>query len=142
MPSSFLNQLVSARVLRIATWLWIIAVIAGSLLPGPIKYFFGTTTVHRLNSRMEVADFGHRLWHVAVFGFTALLLLIQSWNSRQYALSTVAPIGLGLSLELAQFVIFGGVFEWWDVRDDSIGVFAALGFFAVLSNRFYSLGKH
>lgn len=69
----------------------------------------------------------HRVVHFVAFGIGELLLLLLATNRRQEAYRVVGVIGLGLGLELTQhFVLSGRYFEWWDLRDDAIGIFTAL----------------
>jgi hypothetical protein len=133
--SSLLKHLLSPRGLRIFTWVWIFCVIAGSLLPWSLKNRLGTTIPDRLNGQVAVSGWAHRVWHVSVFGFTALLLLIQSSSERQKLHSLMAAFGLGLILEFLEFFFYGNVFEWWDVRDDAYGVMAAFGLVWLIARR-------
>jgi hypothetical protein len=124
--SSFLPRLMTARALRIFTWVWIVCVIVGSLLPGSAKNTIGTTDEVRMKAQYEVGGVAHRVWHFGVFGCTALLLLVQAKKLRGWVFAALGTFGLGLSLEILQWWIFGNAFEWWDVRDDAIGVLGAV----------------
>jgi hypothetical protein len=125
MLSSVLPRIVTARALRIFTLVWIACVIAGSLMPGSAKNSLGTTDELRMRSPYEVGGVAHRIWHFGVFGSTALLLLVQAKDRRGWVFAVLATFGLGLSLEFLQWRIYGSAFEWWDVRDDAIGVLGA-----------------
>ena len=106
------NSMSRAHLLRIAP-LWVLALIVGSLLPDGAKTAIGT--------HME-----HRLYHMLSFGSTAYLvftLLARDARERIYALVFVVALGFGI--EYLQHCIFHNVYEWWDVRDDGIGVLAA-----------------
>jgi hypothetical protein len=129
--SSVLPRFLSARALRIFTWVWIACVIVGSLLPGSAKDFIGTTNVERYRAPYDVDGLAHRIWHFGVFGFTAVLLLVQAPNTRRHLYAVLGTFVFGVSLELLQYLVFGGVFEWWDVRDDAIGVAGAFLLFRV-----------
>lgn len=68
----------------------------------------------------------HRIEHAAAFGFLGLLVLPLSRNRVQEWMLALTIAALAATLELAQHLIFRNtVFEWWDVRDDSIGVLFA-----------------
>ena len=105
------------------------------LFPGWVKNLIGTTTPDRMHAQVEVFGWAHRIWHVSVFGFTALLLLIQSSSERQKFQSLTVAAGLGLFVEFLECVVYQNAFEWWDVRDDTHGVMLAFGLFWLLSRR-------
>lgn len=79
-----------------------------------------------MRAQYEVGGVAHRIWHFGVFGSTALLLLVQANDLRGRMFAALGAFGLGLSLESLQCQIFGNAFEWWDVRDDAIGVLGAI----------------
>jgi len=68
----------------------------------------------------------HRISHVAAFGVLALLLLMLGRNGAQRLLATVGALALAMATEFAQYLDFRQPFEWWDVRDDGIGILLAL----------------
>jgi hypothetical protein len=69
----------------------------------------------------------HRVVHFVGFGIAELLLLFSATNRRQETYRVIGVVSLGLGLELAQHFVLGGrYFEWWDLRDDAIGIFTAL----------------
>ena len=111
---------------RFAVWavrLWIAAVVVGSLLPGPAKATFGATP-HAVNRRV---NYKHRALHVLTFGstyFLVSLLALDAWDEIAAAGEVLALAGL---IELAQDILYahGKTFEWWDVRDDAIGILIA-----------------
>ncbi len=101
--------------------LWIAAIIAGSLMPSRVKIAIGTTTPDSVPTRP--AGFGHRAYHVASFGIAALLLLLLATNRRQELYAAASILALGLAIESIQhFVMSGPAFEWWDVREDAVGI--------------------
>lgn len=107
-------------VIRWLARIWIIALVAGSLMPGPTKATLGLVGTPPPNLE-------HRVVHFVGFGIAELLLLFLVTNRRQEAYRLIAVVGLGLGLELTQhFFLSGRYFEWWDVRDDVIGIFTAL----------------
>jgi hypothetical protein len=110
----------------VAKWLapfWMAAVVIGSFLPGSSKAYLGT----KPNPVQHPAEMQHRLAHMLVFGITALLLLLTTSTRKAEIRAAAAAFLLGLSIEIGQ-VIFGlsMAFEWWDVRDDFIGVLLVL----------------
>ena len=96
------------RFLRIITVPWILVLIIGSLSPYDVKEGIGTHSYHRP-------------YHFVAFGATALLFLLIAKNRRQEWVSVCSAFALGLVLETAQYLV-GDVFEWWDVRDDAVGI--------------------
>jgi hypothetical protein len=107
-------------VIRWLATIWIIALTAGSLMPGQAKVSLGL-----IGSRPPNLE--HRIVHCVGFGIAGLLLLFSATNRRQEAYCVIGVVSLGLGLELAQhFVLRGRYFEWWDLRDDAIGIFTAL----------------
>jgi fatty acid desaturase len=74
----------------------------------------------------------HTLEHVAAFGLLGVLLLVACKNRMQEWIVLVALLCFATALELRQHQIFHNPFEWWDVRDDAIGLALAwLGIRAV-----------
>ena len=107
-------------VVRWLATIWILTLIAGSLMPGQAKVTLGLVGTRPPNLE-------HRVAHFVGFGIAELLLLFLATNRRQQSHRVIGMVSLGLCLELTQhFVLSGRYFEWWDVRDDAIGIFAAL----------------
>lgn len=123
--SSLLAARVSRQMLIRIIPFWVLCVIVGSFLPGPTKVAIGTTTPVRLEAAHEVQGIAHRSIHFAVFGVTAILFLLVARNGGQEILAVFFALGLGTVLEVLQHLSFGSVLEWWDIRDDAIGVLAA-----------------
>jgi hypothetical protein len=93
---------------------WVIALIALSLQPGRIETARGRS-------------FRHQILHVTVFGATGLLFLALARNRREEFNATAAVVALAAAIEISQFLIYRlPEFEWWDVREDSIGAAVAL----------------
>lgn len=68
----------------------------------------------------------HRIEHVIAFGLLGLLVLPLSRNRAEEWGVVLILLGLGAALELGQHTFFRNVpFEWWDARDDAIGVLVA-----------------
>jgi hypothetical protein len=92
---------------------WTLALIAGSLMGGSAKSFIGTHTFHRA-------------YHLGSFGATAALYMVLARTAAGEIRAALAAMVLGLSIETLQHWIYGGGMEWWDVRDDAIGIAVAL----------------
>jgi hypothetical protein len=118
---------------RLARWfalLWISVVIVGSLLPGSAK-----ATLHA--SERKPTQFGnmgnakHRLIHFIAFGSSFLVLSLLATGRREQLEAAGEVLAIGCIVELAQYFMYSHrhVFEWWDVRDDAIGI--ALAFLLV-----------
>lgn len=117
---------VSRRLLLRVIPLWLFCVATGSFLPGKTKLAIGTTTPARAASRVETVGIIHRCLHVAAFGATAMLLIFAAPNRRREVTGALCALAFGTLIETIQPLVFGNVFEWWDVRDDAFGVLAAL----------------
>src|SRR5947208_4755460 len=94
-------------------------------MPTSLKIVIGSTTSEPVGARP--ASFQHRLFHFAAFSVAELLLLLLASNRRQELRAAAVVPALGTSIELTQhFVLLYPFFEWWDVRDDLIGILPAL----------------
>ena len=89
--------------------MWLLLLIAGSLQP----------------ARPEPLVAIHRGIHFLAFAAGALLLLL-SRNYRQEIRVVIAVFLVGLSLEYLPHLIYHKTMEWYDVRNDALGVLAAL----------------
>ena len=67
----------------------------------------------------------HRAAHLISFGVAGLMLLVLSDDRRKEWTAALSIIGLALFIETAQHLLYRGTFEWWDVRDDVIGLVVA-----------------
>ncbi len=105
------------RWLRVIAVPWTLCLIIGSLSPDSVKETIGTHSYHRP-------------FHFLAFGATALLFLLISNTRRQEWISLAGVFALGLTLETVQCLI-DGYFEWWDLRDDALGIFFAFALFRV-----------
>jgi VanZ family protein len=93
---------------------WVIALVVLSLQPGRIETARGRS-------------FRHQILHVSVFGATGLLFLALARNRREELNAVAAVVALATAIEVSQFLIYRlPAFEWWDVREDSIGAVVAL----------------
>lgn len=68
---------------------------------------------------------GHRIEHVAAFGVLAFLLLTVAVNRVQEWITVLALVCFAAALELGQHHLFRVPLEWFDIRDDVIGVLFA-----------------
>jgi hypothetical protein len=127
--------------IKLAGWmarLWIAGVVVASLLPGSAKAEFGTPASGRAHA-VQHPRLEHRLVHVFAFGSSCFLLTLLAMNRREQLQAAGEVLLVGCLVELAQDVMYshGKIFEWWDVRDDAIGI--ALAFLAIqLIHRFTS----
>jgi hypothetical protein len=96
--------------------IWVLALVIGSVLPDAAKIAIGT-------------HYWHRLYHLLSFGSTAYLLTLIARTTRERLYALLFVIALGAAIEFSQHAIFGNSIEWWDIRDDTLGVLLA----AVLS---------
>jgi hypothetical protein len=115
------------HLIRIAP-LWILCLIAGSLLPSAVKEALGTSAnVRIVEGHLEIATIPlrHRVFHFLSFGSTALMLLLIGRTPTQRLYGSLGTIALGLVIEYAQHWIAPAPVEWWDVRDDAYAALTA-----------------
>lgn len=67
----------------------------------------------------------HRVAHVLAFGGAALIWIALGTNGRGEFRGALIVLATGLLIETAQHLIYKGPIEWWDVRDDTIGILIA-----------------
>ena len=53
------------------------------------------------------------------------MLFALSRSGGQTSTAVLGIFGLILAIEISQHLLYKNPFEWWDVRDDTIGVTAA-----------------
>jgi VanZ family protein len=96
--------------------IWVICLIVASLQPFRPE---ATKAHHSLK---------HQIEHVVVFGATGLIFLALARERREDWTATGGVVVLALFIETAQLLIYHTPegFEWWDVRDDTLGAFLAL----------------
>ena len=106
-------------LLRTSLATTVMALIAGSLLPGNLK------------SVTHTEGTPHRFVHMMAFAITGALtrLTTRSW------LPPALLIALGLALEVSQHLFYGSAFEWRDVLDDAVGVGTGILLIALLAYR-------
>jgi hypothetical protein len=73
----------------------------------------------------------HRIAHVGAFGVLTLLLLPLARTHRETWLIIVTIFCIACGMELLQFHVFHFArqrypIEWWDIRDNTIGLLLAL----------------
>lgn len=120
------RQHIPQRFLRLIAAPWTLCLIVGSLLPDHVKEAIGTHS-------------HHRPYHFIAFGATALLFLLVSTSRRQEWISLSGALALGLTLETLQCLL-DGYFEWWDLRDDALGILLAFALFRV-ADRWLSMSR-
>jgi uncharacterized membrane protein YccC len=110
---------------------WIVAVIILSFLPGSEKLRFGTSPYIPHHS----VTWQHRWGHCFAFGITAILLLLGTgWRAAEIRAAATAML-FGLIIETSQYCTgLAAVFEWWDVRDDFIGIIVGVAVASLLLN--------
>src|SRR5271165_5270069 len=109
------RRYIPLRVLRVIAVPWTLCLIVGSLSPDYVKETIGTHSFHRP-------------YHFIAFGATALLFLLISSTRRQEWIALGGAFGLGLTMETLQY-LSDGYFEWWDLRDDALGILVAFVLF-------------
>src|SRR5205085_4060137 len=91
----------------------------GSFLPTELKQAIGTQS--KLRDQIT-RDWRHRCYHVVSFGVTGLLITLVNLRRRRSILFCIALLGLAGAIELAQAFVFTSELEWWDLRDDFLGI--------------------
>lgn len=108
---------------------WIAAVVVGSLMPQSAKIAVHAADVTKHDS--TDVSLSHRWIHFLAFGSSFLVLSRLAGGKREELLAAVEIVGIGCAVEVVQCGQFYWqahrmAFEWWDIRDDAIGVAAAL----------------
>jgi hypothetical protein len=70
----------------------------------------------------------HRFIHFIAFGSSFLVLSLLAVGRREQLEAAAEIMTIGCVVEIVQFFAYSHrhFFEWWDVRDDAIGI--AVGF--------------
>ncbi len=106
------GAMLSRKRLRLIAIVWMICLTVVSLQP--------------YRPRGESHSEAHRILHVIAFGVPALMLLALARGLKQQWAAALTIVCLALAIETAQHLIYGNTFEWWDVRDDVIGLLIAV----------------
>ena len=110
--------------MRIAI-LWTTAIVTGSFLPIKVKEAIGTETCSPLPAERYRAAVKHRTGHMIAFGTASFLFVAASIKKTHRLCYFLFISALGSTIEYLQHLIYGSVFEWWDIRDDTLA--AAVG---------------
>ena len=100
--------------------LWTVAIVVGSFLPIQIKEFVGTETRSSVPAERHRAAVKHQVGHLIAFCMASLLFAAASVRKTHRFYYFLFIAALGSTIEYLQHAIFGSVFEWWDVRDDTL----------------------
>ena len=111
---------------------------AGILLLGGLFYL----SLHDNWGHPHAGTIAHRVAHVGAFVAVALLLLPLARTSRETWLMAAAIFCIACGMEVLQYYVFHlhrerQPLEWWDIRDNTVGVLLAL--LAVRFTRFRNL---
>jgi hypothetical protein len=122
---SALGIVVSRSLAQWFARLWITVVIAGSLLPGSASVHFHASENETAQVRQR-ANLAHRFIHFVAFGSSFLVLSLLATGRREELEAAFEVMAIGCIIELIQYLVYSHrqVFEWWDVRDDAIGIIA------------------
>lgn len=125
-PVSALGIVAPRRLVRWFARLWISVVIVGSLLPGSAKVFLHASESKPTQFR-GTANLTHRLIHFVAFGSSFLVLSLLATGRRKQLEAAGEVMAIGCFIELTQYFAYSHrqLFEWWDVRDDAIGIIVA-----------------
>ena len=111
--------MLTRTVLQKAALLWVICLVLFSLQPLRPEGTRGRGVLL------------HQIEHVVIFAATGVLLVTLGRSKSEEWLALLCVVALAGAIEAAQLAIYRMElgFEWWDVRDDSIG--ALFGLIAV-----------
>lgn len=93
-------------------------------MPGSAKVALRGSESKHTHSRNSVS-LKHRLIHFVAFGSSFLVLSLLATGRREELEAAGEVMAIGCIVELAQYFISPRRFEWWDVRDDAIGIAVA-----------------
>ena len=100
--------MLTRQLLRLLAAVWIAGLVAVSLQPW--------------RPPGESQSIVHNVWHVTFFGAVGVMLCALSRNGRQASTAALGIFCLAVAIETGQHLLYKDPFEWWDVRDDTIGV--------------------
>jgi hypothetical protein len=121
-------------LMRIAV-LWTAAIAIGSFLPIEVKEAIGTETRSSLPAVRHRAAISHRVGHLIAFGVASLLFAAASIKKTHRLYYLLFIVGLGSTIEYMQHVIFGSLFERWDIRDDALAAAVSCLLGSLLASR-------
>jgi hypothetical protein len=109
-------------------------VLKKGLLSGTAILLLASLFYLSLNNRWHHPSSGtiaHRAAHIGAFGVLALLLLPLARSPREMWLITAAIFCVGCGMEGLQYHVFHFArqrepIEWWDIRDNTVGLLLAL----------------
>jgi len=110
------------RTLASLSALVCISIILASLGPFPLRNALPMTTTINLFGCLQLTV--HRLTHFVAFGLQALTLTLIGRQRWQRLLCLAATIGFGCLIEAFEFMSSTNIFEFSDVRDDSLAALA------------------
>jgi VanZ family protein len=102
------GHMLTRQALRLIATLWIAGLVVVSLQPW--------------RPEGESQSIVHQVLHLVSFGAAGLMLFALSRNSKQIRTAALAVFCLAVVIETSQHMLYKNAFEWWDVRDDTIGV--------------------
>jgi hypothetical protein len=125
-PVTILGILVPRRLARWFARVWIAAVIVGSLLPGSAKITLRASEGKPTHAGKAV-EIKHRFIHFLAFGSSFLVLSVLAKRRKEQLEAAVEVMIIGCIVETIQYFVYSyrHIFEWWDVRDDALGILAA-----------------
>jgi VanZ like family len=100
--------MLTRQVLRRVATLWIVGLVAVSLQPW--------------RPHGESESIVHQMAHLVLFGAAGLMLFALSRNAKQILTAALGIFCLAVAIETSQHLLYKNLFEWWDVRDDTIGL--------------------
>jgi hypothetical protein len=100
--------MLTRHLLRLLAAVWIVGLLAVSLQPW--------------RPHGESQSIVHQVWHVVSFGAAGLMLFALSRNAKQASTAALGIFCLTVAIETSQHLLYKNPFEWWDVREDTIGI--------------------
>ena len=82
--------------------------------------------VNSIGTRFPSALSPHRVLHLLAFGVLAALSAKTTCRPSSRILAVAGVIAFGGAIEMAEFLKSHNVFEFWDLRDDSLGALLGL----------------
>jgi VanZ family protein len=111
--------------LRFAWFLSVLAVIAGSLLPG-------NSAMLHLIGKTGISD---KVQHFTAYAVLAGLPALHQFGCRRVRLMLAAVVALGLALEVAQLQVPGRSCDWHDAVADAGGALFGVALAAAANER-------